>query len=160
MLDCRIEAGTELCQMGFQRPTLRLIAGTVSTLAMIGALGACGDPKGQSPPIEVTFSPTYQIPASLTTGSTTGIEALVANDNQNAGVTLTCTPDTPAGECGGFTPPAAGSNVPSCYRAPADVPGGDGTVTLTATSVTDATKSVSSTPITIVSGAAVVTCMP
>ncbi len=126
---------------------------------MIAGL-ACGDPKGQSPPIVVTFSSTYTIPASLTTGSTTGIEALVANDNQNAGVTFTCTPDTPAGECGSFTPPATGSNVPSCYQAPAAVPGGDGTVTLTATSVTDPTKSVSSTPIAIMSGAAVVTCTP
>jgi hypothetical protein len=129
-------------------------------LVMLAGLGGCGDPKGQSPPITVTFSPTYTIPASLSTGSTTGIEAIVANDNQNAGVNFTCTPDTPAGECGTFTPSSTGSNVPSCYQAPDAVPGGDGTVTLTATSVTDPTKSVSSTPITIVSGEAVVTCTP
>ncbi len=160
MLDCPITARIEPYQMGVHQPILRLIAGTASTLIMIAALVTCGDPTGQSPPIAVTFSTTYTIPASLTTGSTTGIEALVANDNQNAGVTFTCTPDTPAGECGSFTPPATGSNVPSCYQAPPAVPGGDGTVTLTATSVTDHTKSVSSTPIAIVSGAAVVTCTP
>ncbi len=130
------------------------------TTITVAALVACGDPNGQSPPIALTFSTTYPLPASLNTGSTTGIEVIVANDNQDAGVTFTCTPNTPTGECGSFTPPSAGSNVPSCYQAPATLPGGDGTVVLTATSLTDPTKSISSAPIAIVIGTAVVTCTP
>jgi hypothetical protein len=138
------------------RPSTLLFFATTT----ISVLVACGDPKAQPPAIMLTFSPAYPLPTSLTTGSTTGIEALVANDTKNAGVNFTCTPDTPAGECGKFSLPAAGSNVPSCYQAPAAVPGGDGTVTLTATSVTDPTKFISSAPIAILSGDPVVTCTP
>jgi hypothetical protein len=146
--------------MSFSRSTLPVIVQVVIATVMIASLLACGDPKGQLPAITLTLSPTYPLPTSLTTGSTTGIEVLVANDAKNAGVNFTCTPNTPTGECGTFSPPSAGSNVPSCYQAPAAVPGGDGTVTLTATSVTDPTKFISSAPIAIQSGAPVVTCTP
>ena len=144
--------------MSFRK--VRLMSAAVAMVAIVGPMAACGDPKGQAVPITVSFASTYPLPTALTTGSTVGIEAVVDNDNQDAGVTFSCTPDTPAGECGTFTPPGAGTNVPSCYQAPADVPVGDGTVTLTATSVTDPTKSVSSQPITISSGGAVITCTP
>ncbi len=144
--------------MSFRK--FRFASATAAAVAIIASMAACGDPKGQAVPITVSFSSTYPLPTALTTGSTVGIEAVVDNDNQDAGVTFSCTPDTPAGECGTFTPPGAGTNVPSCYQAPDAVPGGDGTVTLTATSVTDPTKSVSSQPITISSGEAVITCTP
>jgi hypothetical protein len=129
-------------------------AKTLIAAGMLAALVACGgDPRYQAPPIAVTFSPAPQ--TSINTGSTIGITAVVTNDPQNAGVNLTC---VPAGDCGTFNPAQIASNVPSCYQAPAEVPAGN-TVTLTATSVTDATKFVSAT-LTILEGDPVQGCPP
>ena len=110
----------------------------------------CGDPKAMPPAIGVTFDLTnYPIPAQLNTGASTPVAAIVTNDSQNAGVAFSC---TPAGTCGGFSPSSpTGSDVPVCYLAPDSVPA-QNPVTLTATSVTDATKSASAM-IMIVSGA-------
>jgi hypothetical protein len=103
------------------------------------------------PAIVVTFDLTnYPIPAQLDTGAYVAVAAIVTNDTQNAGVKFSC---TPAGTCGTFSPSSpTGSDVPVCYLAPDSVPA-QNPVTLTATSVTDATKSASAM-ITIVSGAA------
>jgi hypothetical protein len=126
--------------------TLR-VSSLLWTTAVIALLVACGEPKSQAPAIVVTFDPSFLPPASLNTGAYAGIAADVANDNQNAGVTFTC---TPTGACGSFTPPGTGSATPVCYLAPAQAPVG-GTTTVTATSVTDPTKFKSAT-INIVSG--------
>ena len=109
---------------------------------------SCGDPRYHAPPIVVTFDPNFSPPASLETGASAGIAAVVANGNNNNSVGFTC---TPAGQCGTFTPSASSSGVPVCYLAPAQVPAGN-TVTVTATSGADATKFVSGM-ITIVNGA-------
>lgn len=116
--------------------------------AMIAVHVACGTSKSQAPPIMVAFSPGFVPPASLNTGAYAGIAATVTNDPANAGVAFTC---VPAGDCGSFTPAAAGSTVAVCYLAPDSVPTGN-TVTVTATSDSDPTRSVSA-KITIVNGA-------
>ena len=85
--------------------------------------------------VQLVFPP----PATLATGSTTGIAAVVANGPDNSTVDFTC---VPAGECGTFTPNPVASNTPTTYQAPPTVPTGNN-VTITATSVTDTTKSVS-----------------
>lgn len=109
--------------------------------AMIALLVACGDPKAQAPAIVVTFSTTFPPPPALSTSATAGIAAVVANDPASAGVNFTC---LPAGQCGSFSPNPIASNVPTTYQAPPAVPAGN-TVTVTATSVTDSTKSVLAT---------------
>jgi len=115
------------------------IAKGLIAAGVCAVLAGCGDPKYQPPPIVVTFfSPP---PASMTVGSSTGITAVVANDPKNAGVNFTC---SPAGDCGTFSPDSVASNVPTSYQAPSTVPAG-GSVTVTATSVTDSSKSVSAT---------------
>lgn len=115
---------------------------------LVGLLVGCGDPKSQAVPITVAFDPNFPPPtAPLDTDAYAPIAADVTNDNQNAGVTFTC---TPVGSCGTFTPSQTGSAVPVCYLAPSQVPTG-GTATITATSVTDPTKFKSAT-ITIVAG--------
>jgi predicted small lipoprotein YifL len=136
--------------MSLRRPTLRLTARAVIVLAMIAALVACGDPKYQPPAIVVTFDPNFPPPTSINAGAywDQGLAADVANDTKNAGVTFSC---APAGDCGSFNPTGAPSTVPTCYQAPGAVPTG-GTVTVTATSATDPTKSVTSAPITITTG--------
>ncbi len=126
----------------------------IITAALVTFLVACGDPKYQPPAIAVTF---FSVPpTSMDTDSTIGITAVVANDTKNAGVTFTC---APSGACGLFNPAQIASNVPTCYQAPLQVPAGD-TVTITATSVTDPTKSVTSLPITVLTGAPVQACAP
>lgn len=139
--------------MNFLRSKL-LIALATLALAAIAALVGCGDAKYQAPPIVVTFFSTP--PTSINTGSTVGITAAVANDPQNGGVNFTC---APSGSCGLFNPVQIASTIPTCYEAP-DIPPADNTVTITATSVTDPTKSVTSAPITILVGSSTQPCAP
>jgi hypothetical protein len=96
-----------------------------------------------APGIVVTFAAAP--PSSLSTSSTTSITANVANDSANAGVkwTVTCTTTAPA-TCGSFSAATTASGTATTYTAPGVIPN-PATVTVTATSVTDSTKSVSAT---------------
>jgi len=117
------------------------IVGTV-TMAMIIFLVACGDPKYQPPAIVVTFSTEFPPPSALNLSATAPIAAIVTNSPPNDGLAqFSC---LPAGQCGTFTPNPIASNVPTTYQAPPTVPQ-NGSVTVTATSVTDPTKSISAT---------------
>lgn len=92
-------------------------------------------------PISVTFS--GAAPASMQVGSSISMRAQITNDvsaNPQANWTVTCA-STP---CGSFSPATTASGVPTTYTAPTAIPQGN-TVTVTATSVTDSTKSVSAT---------------
>ena len=118
-----------------------MIVTTMITTAMITLLTACGDPKYQAPAIVVTFSTEFRPPTALDTSETAGIAAIVTNGPLNAEVQFSC---LPAGQCGTFSPNPIASAVPTTYQAPPTIPAG-GNVTVTATSVTDPTKSVSAT---------------
>lgn len=108
---------------------------------MIAALVACSSSSHTTPPpISVTLS---GAPTSLQTSATAPLTATVANDSTNAGVTWSVTCGS-AGACGSFT---AVTTTSATYNAPAAVPTGN-TVTVTATSMADSTKS-SSAVITI-----------
>jgi hypothetical protein len=115
---------------------------------MMSMLLSCGDPKYRTPPVTITFDPNFFPPSSLETGASAGIAADVSNGGSNNIVGFSC---TPVGQCGTFSPASAGSTVPVCYLAPAQIPAGN-TVTVIATAEADTTKSVSAS-ITIVSGA-------
>ncbi|MGD0825410.1 MAG: hypothetical protein ABR908_12550 [Terriglobales bacterium] len=129
----------------------RLFKATVAVV-LLAALMSCGDSKYQAPAIVVTFDlKNYPLPTSLDTGAYTAVAAIVTNDPKNRGVTFSCTPSTPMGACGTFTPSNAGSDVPVCYLAPDQIPS-ENPVTITAASATDPNQYVSAT-ITIVSGA-------
>jgi hypothetical protein len=124
---------------------------TGASVTILAALISCGgDPKFQPPAIVVTFDPFFPPPTSINAGAywDQGLAADVANDAKNAGVIFSC---APAGDCGSFSPTGGGSTDPTCYQAPDTAPA-DGTVTVTATSLTDPTKSVTSAPITITMG--------
>jgi hypothetical protein len=88
------------------------------------------------------------LPASvLVNGKLTNLQAQVANDPTDAGVSWSAACGSSA--CGSFNPAVTvvtGNNATASttYTAPATVPTG-GTVTLTATSVTDPTRSASAT---------------
>jgi hypothetical protein len=96
-----------------------------------------------TPPIAVSVSPTS---ATVVLGATAPFTATVTNDLSNLGAfwTLTqggasCSPG-----CGTVSPTTTPSGSPATYTAPSTMPGSS-KVTLTATSVTDITKSASAT---------------
>lgn len=81
-------------------------------------------------------------PSSLTVNGTASLKAVLTNDYVAEGVkwAVICG----SSECGAFSAQQTASGVATTYTAPAAVPTG-GTVTVTATSVTDPTKSISAT---------------
>jgi len=90
--------------------------------------------------ISVSFS--TPPPAMVVINSSTSITANVTGDTKNGGVTwaVTCGGTV----CGSFAPTSTASGSATVYTAPAAIPSGN-TVTIKATSVTDATKSASAT---------------
>ena len=90
-------------------------------------------------PIVVSFQGAP--PASLQINATTAIRAEITNDvsaNPQVQWTVACA----SAACGSFNPTTTTSEAPTNYTAPASIPSGN-SVTVTATSVTDPTKSVS-----------------
>lgn len=86
-------------------------------------------------PISVGFAPAP--PTSLALNATAQVGALVSNDSNNGGVKWSVTCASIA--CGSFSATQTPSVTQTTYTAPDAVPVG-GTVTITATSVTDPTK--------------------
>ncbi len=76
-------------------------------------------------------------PSSMLIDGATNLAATLTNDTQNQGVTWSC---APAALCGNFTPTATLSGVSTSFASPSAVPAGNN-VTVTATSVSDYTKS-------------------
>jgi len=105
-------------------------------------------PGTQSRSISVVLSP---LSSSVVPGGTAPVSATVSNDSTHAGVAWSC---TPANACGLFSPPSTDSGMATIYTAPAVVPTG-GQVTVTAKSVTDNSKSASSTLMITVSASQV-----
>jgi hypothetical protein len=123
--------------MKFHRLVLLLVS-----IAMTALLAGCAG-LGSKPPIRVAFTAGLTPPTSMDASANINIAATVTNDPARAGVNLTVT--CGSDECGSFdtaNPVASGS--PVTYHAPDSVPI-ENTVTLTATSVTDNTKSASAT---------------
>src|ERR1700678_626697 len=124
------------------------------TLATIAVFLACGGSNSSTPSTPVAPTPPANPPAisvslsatptSLFVGGTTPITATVVNDSANAGVIWSC---APANTCGTFSMPSSASGAAISYMAPTTVP--SGAVIITATSVTDTTKSASTSPIAI-----------
>ena len=121
-----------------------LLCAVIFSLAFLAACGSGYD----NPPGTTTGSLTVQMvqppPAAIVAGGTAGVVATVLYDNKNGGVTWSC---TPSAACGTFSPTTTGYQVATLYTAPASGPAGalNVPVTITATSVTDSTKSASAT---------------
>jgi len=80
-----------------------------------------------------------QTAVTMQAGTSAIFTANVANDSSNSGVkwSVSC----PATPCGTVAPAATPSGMATTYTVPAPVPSGDATITITATSVADSTKS-------------------
>jgi hypothetical protein len=95
------------------------------------------------PPIPISVSFPGPTPASLTVNAQATFRALIDNDvSANPQVKWTVTCDATA--CGTFNPTTTTNDGGTTYTAPSAIPPGN-TVTVTATSVTDPTKSASAT---------------
>ncbi|MFZ0734995.1 MAG: hypothetical protein WAM79_21945 [Candidatus Sulfotelmatobacter sp.] len=94
---------------------------------------------GGGNPISVALSGT--VPTSLAENASASLTAVVTNDSAAKGVTWSC---TPSGACGSFSNTSTASGAATTYTAPGAIPTG-GSVTVTATSVTDTTKSAPAT---------------
>jgi hypothetical protein len=112
----------------------------VSMLAVAAGISGCGGAGSNPPPppaaIAVSMSP--QPPASIDAGKTTNLTAVVSNDSANGGVkwSVTCS----GTQCGSFSASTTSSGAATVYTAPASVPT-PASVTITASSVTDSTRS-------------------
>lgn len=91
------------------------------------------------PAISVTIGPS---PTSLQVSGGAGLTAFVANDAAHAGVVWTAT--CGSANCGTFSTANVASGVATDFSAPSAIPASN-TVKVTATSVTDSTKSASRT---------------
>ena len=143
------------CQLRPNHSTVRRrLLGVLSGLLSCALLAACGSQNSSTIPITITFTQGFLPPTSMMEGDSCGIAATVANDPKNAGVnwSVACASEP---QCGSFSAFPTSSGVPVTYTAPGNIPAGDGTVTVTATSVTDPTKFVSSSPIPITQNASV-----
>src|SRR5713101_3338541 len=106
------------------------------TAAFLGATG------GGPGPISVSVAPST---ASVAVNATQPFTATVQNDSQNKGVTWALSGTGCSGAaCGTLSANSSASGVAITYTAPGSVPN-PATVTLTATSVTDGTKSAAAT---------------
>jgi hypothetical protein len=112
----------------------------VLVIMITGCSGGGSVNPPDPPAVSVTLSP--QPPSSTDAGSTINLSAVVSNDSANAGVkwSVTCG----SSQCGNFSATSTASGTATKYTAPASAPN-PATVAVTATSVTDSTKSASAT---------------
>ena len=110
----------------------------VLVVSEFGCGGAASAPP--PPPINVAISNST---ATVEAGSAAQFAATVTNDSSAKGVTwkVSCS----AAACGGVSPASTPSGTPTTYTAPPAAPTSDLIVTLTATSVANAARSVSAT---------------
>jgi len=112
----------------------------ISLLAIAAGIFGCGGGGSNPPPppAAITVNMNPQPPASIDAGKTTSLTAVVSNDSANGGVkwSVTCS----GTQCGSFSASTTSSGAATVYTAPPSVPT-PASVTITASSVTDSTKS-------------------
>jgi len=128
----------------------RLNLPVVSIVYLASALlSACGGSSPSSPPppppsISVVVSPNT---ATVDAGSTEQLVAMVTNDAGNAGVSWNVSCSSAA--CGSVSPGTTLSGKGAIYTPPTTLPTGQVTITVTATSLADKSKSSSATLIPV-----------
>jgi hypothetical protein len=110
-------------------------------VAVLAGCGGAGGGSSPAPPLPVSVAFSSPPPTTIAVGSSAGFTAVVSNAT-NTSVTWSVTCGS-TGSCGSFPINEGGLDYVS-YQAPGNIPSGK-TVTVTATSVADTTKSVSAT---------------
>jgi len=115
----------------------RSLLATLCLLACALALSACYGNSSYAPPITIAVAFSTPPPTSVSPQGSFQVIAIVTNGPANAMVNWSC---TPAGACGSFQPASTASGAATTYTAPTMAPAG-GSVTISAVSVNDMTKS-------------------
>jgi hypothetical protein len=118
--------------------TTKRVGALLTAIVTLTGLAACGGGGGSTTPISVAFS--SPLPGSLSNSDTASLTAIVSNDPSFGGVTWSAS--CSAADCGSFNPGSSPTNTPTIYTPPASLPN-PASVTITATSVADRTKSAS-----------------
>jgi hypothetical protein len=119
--------------------TLSVVLAITAVAGLAGCGGVAGG-GGSSIKVAIASAPSAMFVNDYTT--------LSATTNDTAGVTWSC---APASRCGGFASAQTMTGMADTYTAPSQIPSGN-SVTLTATSVTDTTKSANARVIINASG--------
>jgi len=132
------------------------LLGFASIIMIAGCGGSGGGGGVMQTPLNVSIS-VVQDASSVQAGGMAHITATVVGDPTNKGVTWTvsCSP----APCGSVSPGATGSGVATTYTAPSAPPVSDTTVTITATSLANASVSNLAT-VTVLGTAVTVTANP
>jgi hypothetical protein len=118
-----------------------LLSGIAALTLLMAACGGGGSGPTPPPVVSVTLSPAP--PTSIVISKMASLTAVVASDTAAAGVTWKASCGST--DCGTFSPVSTpGNSSTTTYTAPAAIPTGN-SVVVTATSVTDSTKSASAT---------------
>ena len=129
------------------------------TVTILVTANATINPTQNTAPVQTTVTVNIVAPISVSitkkanttivANRTASLVATVSNDFSNAGVDWTVSCGSP-GACGTFSPAHTASGAPTTYTAPSAPPSGN-TVTITATSTADPTKSDQQQNITVIS---------
>jgi hypothetical protein len=114
----------------------------VALILLVLMIAGCSSSGSPNPPEAISVALSPQPPSSTGTGSTINLTAVVSNDSANAGVTWSVT--CGSSQCGSFSTASTASGTATKFTAPTSAPK-PATVAITATSVTDSTKSASAT---------------
>ena len=119
-------------------PTIPLSAVTLTATSVTNTAITAQATVTVVPAIAVSFF--SNPPSSLAPGATARLAAVVANDTTSAGVTWSATCAAGGTACGTFSPQQTASGVTTIYAAPSGAAANGLSVTITATSVADPTK--------------------
>ena len=120
----------------------RQAIGLLAALLLAIPLAGCALSNSSSSAVAVAMASGDPPPVSMGAGATAVMAAIVMNDPANQGLewSVVCN----GASCGAFAPPVTASGAPTTYHAPSSVPAG-GTVTVTARSISNTSKSISAT---------------
>lgn len=122
-----------------------LIGWAVAALAAVSLIGCGGSSVSSPPPQPIAVSVAPQL-ATVPAGGAARLTAVVSNDGNGKGVTWSVSCSIP--QCGTVS---AASGTSATYTAPSSVPASNGptSITVTATSASDTSKSASATLIPV-----------
>jgi hypothetical protein len=125
-----------------KRPYPSYLVYRVALILLVIMIMGCSQSSSPNPPEVISVALSPQPPSSADAGATINLTAVVSNDSANGGVTWSVA--CGSAKCGSFSAATTASGTATKFTAPTTVPK-PATVAITATSVSDSTKSASAT---------------